>query len=298
MDLKKPGSSRFSTVRDSARSAKNVMAKKQITVEGTEIALIASAENDYLSLTDIDHRFDGKGRHIENWLRNQNTVEYLGTWELLHNPNFNSMQLHGIKEQAGLNRFLMSVGKWIETTNAIGIVAKAGRYGGTFAHPDIAFHFCLWLSPTFQLYVSKEFQRLKKQESEALDWNLRRTLSKINYAIHADAVRHHLVPPLLQNTRQEGLFYATEADLLNLAVFGITAKQWREANPHLRGNLRDHASTEQLLVLSNLENLNAEFIKQGLDKQARLERLNEIAIHQLQLLLDVPGAQLLGAGQP
>ncbi len=210
------------------------------------------------------------------------------------------MQFHGIRAQIGINRFLLSAKKWIEATLAIGIRARAGRYGGTFAHPDIAFHFCLWLSPTFQLFVAKEFQRLKKeeakQEKDALDWNLRRTLSKVNYLIHTDAVREHLIPPRLQNTRTEGLIYATEADLLNLALFGLTAKQWRETNPELRGNIRDHASTEQLLVLANLENLNAEFIKQALSKEARLERLNEIAIYQMQLLLNAPVLRQLTSG--
>jgi hypothetical protein len=239
-------------------------------------------------LTDIDQRFEGGGRHIENWMRNQNTIEYLGTWETLHNPNFNSMQLQGIREQIGLNRFLMSVKKWIDTTGAVGLKASAGRYGGTYAHPDIAFHFCLWLSPTFQLYVSKEFQRLKQQEAleqkEALDWNLKRILAKVNYRIHTDAVKMHLIPPSIAKTNQEGIAYATEADILNLALFGVTAKQWREANPNLKGNIRDYAGTEQLLVLVNLENLNAHFIKEGLAKDERLVKLNEIAIYQMQLL--------------
>ena len=237
-----------------------------------------------------DQRFDGNGRHIENWLRNQNTIEYLSTWELLHNPNFNSMRLHEIKEQAGINRFLLSAKKWIESVNAIGIKASAGRYGGTYAHKDIAFHFCLWLSPTFQLYVAKEFQKLKETESkenrDSLDWNLKRTLAKVNYRVHTDAIKTYLLPPQLTNTNVEGLLYASEADLLNLALFGVTAKQWREANAELKGNIRDHATTEQLLILSNLENLNAEFIKLGMDKQARLKRLNETAIHQIGLFVN------------
>jgi hypothetical protein len=267
------------------------MAKKILLVEGSDITLVTVGEGDYISLTDIDQRFEGGGRHIENWMRNQNTIEYLATWETLYNPGFNSMQLHGIKEQIGLNRFLLSAKKWVEATNAIGLKASAGRYGGTFAHPDIAFHFCLWLSPTFQLYISKEFQRLKHQEAldgkETLDWSLKRTLAKVNYRIHADAVKTHLIiPPRLTGTRYEGIVYASQADILNLALFGMTAKQWREANPDLKGNIRDYATSEQLIVLVNLENLNAHFIKEGYAPDERLDRLNEIAIHQMQLLSD------------
>jgi KilA-N domain len=263
---------------------------KTFQVEGTDIRLITNGDDDYISLTDIDQRFEGNGRHIENWLRNQNTIEYLATWESLHNPDFNSMQLHGIREQIGINRFLLSAKKWIDAVNAIGIKASAGRYGGTYAHRDIAFHFCLWLSPTFQLYVAKEFQRLKSAEAEqqkdALKWNLNRTLAKVNYRIHTDAVKTYLIPPRVSETNIEGLYYATEADLLNLSLFGMTAKQWREVNPNLKGNIRDNATTEQLLVLSNLENLNAEFLKLGMDKQERLRRLNETAIHQIGLFVD------------
>ena len=277
------------------------MAKKIILVQETAISLLPKQDgDDYISLTDIDQKFDGGGRHIENWLRNQNTVEYLETWESLYNPAFNSMQLHGIKEQVGINRFLLSAKKWIDMTNAIGIKSSSGRYGGTFAHPDIAFHFCLWLSPTFQLYISKEFQRLKKQEAidqnQALDWDLKRSLAKINYKIHADAVKNHLVPLKIQDTKFEGLYYASEADVLNLALFMVTAKDWREANPSVKGNLRDQATTEQLLVLANLENLNAEFIKMGLPKAERLSKLNEIAIYQMQLLVNIPSLNLLKSG--
>jgi KilA-N domain len=275
------------------------MAKKTtFQVEGTDIGLITSENTDYISLTDIDQRFEGNGRHIENWLRNQNTIEYLATWELLHNPNFNSMQLHGIREQIGINRFLLSAKKWIEAVNAIGIKASAGRYGGTYAHRDIAFHFCLWLSPTFQLYVAKEFQRLKTVEAdehkETLKWNLNRTLAKVNYRIHTDAVKTYLIPPKISETNIEGLYYASEADLLNFSLFGMTSKDWREINSDLKGNIRDHATTEQLLVLSNLENLNAEFIKLGMDKDERLKRLNETAIHQMSLFLDTNITKKLG----
>ena len=277
------------------------MAKKTMLVQETEISLLPKqGENDYISLTDIDQKFEGGGRHIENWLRNQNTVEYLATWELLHNPDFNSMQLHGIKEQVGINRFLLSAKKWIDMTNAVGIKSSSGRYGGTYAHADIAFHFCLWLSPTFQLYISKEFQRIKKQETieknDALQWNLKRVLSKINYKIHTDAVKNHLIPLKIQDTKFEGLYYASEADLLNLALFAVTAKEWREANPTLKGNIRDYATAEQLLVLANLENLNAEFIKMNLPKEDRLSRLNDVAIYQMQLLVNMPSINTLKSG--
>jgi hypothetical protein len=201
------------------------------------------------------------------------------------------MQLHGIREKIGINRFLLSAKKWIETVNAIGIMASSGRYGGTFAHKDIAFHFCNWLSPTFQLYVAKEFQRLKKIEAEeqkdALEWNLKRTLAKINYRVHTDAVKNYLIPPKVSQTVFEGLYYASEADILNVALFGITAKQWKAQNATLKGNIRDHATTEQLLVLSNLENLNAEFIKIGISKEERLTKLNDIAIYQMNLFVNV-----------
>lgn len=272
--------------------------KKTLTVQNFDIALISEDDRDYLSLTDIDRKFEGNGRHIENWMRNQNTIEYLAVWEELHNPSFNSMQLHGIKEQIGLNRFLLSVKKWIEQTGAIGIRAQAGRFGGTFAHPDIAFHFCLWLSPTFQLYVSKEFQRLKQQESEnqtaALDWNLRRALSKVNYRIHTESIRENLIPARLAGMpKTEEITFASEADLLNLALFGITAKTWRQQFPELKGNLRDHATNEQLLVLANLESHNAQFIKEGLARDERLLKLNEIAIYQMQILANLPAVRQL-----
>lgn len=266
--------------------------KKSITVEGSQITLLRTNEDDFISLTDIDHRFEGNGRHIENWLRNQNTIEYLETWEILHNPDFNSMQLHEIKEKLGLNRFLLSAKKWIEYTNAIGIKAKAGRYGGTYAHADIAFHFCLWLSPRFQLYISKEFQRLKQIEAQerqdALDWSLKRLLTKINYSVHTDAIKEKLIPPRLAQGKASGLVYAGEADILNIALFGMTAGQWRVQNPDAKGNIRDHATTEQLLVLANLEAINAELIRSGLSQDERVIRLNEAAITQMKSILDSP----------
>jgi hypothetical protein len=262
--------------------------KKDIQVQGKTISLITHAE-DYLSLTDIDAAFDGGGSHIENWMRNRNTVEFLGVWEKVHNPDFNSVEFDGIFAQTGLNRFKLSVKRWKESTNAIGITARAGKQGGTYAHPDIAFNFAYWLSPTFQVYISKEFQRLKKQEAEekqgALEWNLKRLLTKINYTIHTDAIKETLIPPRLAQNSASGLVYAGEADILNVALFGMTAKQWRSQNPESKGNVRDYASTEQLLVLANLEAINAELIRQGLSQDERVIRLNEAAITQMRSIL-------------
>ncbi len=266
------------------------MAKKTIIVQGGEIALLPQSGNveDYISLSDIMKNFDDEFA-IYGWMRNRNTIEFLGVWEQLHNPSFNSNEFVRIKNEAGANSFNMTPKKWVEATGAIGIASKTGRYGsGTFAHKDIAINFCYWLSPTFQLYLIQEFQRLKEQEAadhrEALDWNLKRTLAKVNYLIHTNAVKMHLIPPRLSGTKHEGIVYASQADILNLALFGLTAKQWREANPRLKGNIRDEATTEQLLVLSNLENLNAHFIKEGLAPDERLHKLNEIAIYQMELL--------------
>jgi len=269
------------------------MAKKKrtLTVEGTEITLIAQNEADYISLTDIAKNFEVGVSGIESWMRNRNTVEFLGTWEKLYNPSFNSVGFDGIKSNVGLNSFKLSVKKWITETGATGIQAKTGRYGGTYAHKDIAIQFCYWLSPVFQLYLIKEFQRLKTKESAeqkaAIEWHVRRTLAKVNYRIHTDAVQQHLIPPRLK-VKQQGIVYANEADLLNMALFGMTAKMWRTQNPDKKGNIRDHSTGEQLLVLSNLENLNAEFIKVGLDQEERLERLNEIAIYQMGVLVAPP----------
>lgn len=269
------------------------MAKKKriLNVEGTDITLIVQKDADYISLTDIAKNFETGVSAIESWMRNRNTVEFLGTWEKLYNPTFNSVGFDGIKSNVGLNSFKLSAKKWITETGAIGIQSKAGRYGGTFAHKDIAIQFCYWLSPIFQLYLIKEFQRLKIQEAEeqktTLEWQVKRTLAKVNYRIHTDAVQQHLMPPRL-NAKQRGIVYASEADLLNMALFGMTAKMWRSHNIDKKGNIRDHATGEQLLVLSNLENLNAEFIKVGLDQEKRLERLNEIAIYQMKVLVVPP----------
>ena len=245
------------------------MAKKTIIVNGNEISLLSNqSDEEYFSLTDIAKKFnaDLPADLIASWMRNKDTIEFLGVWEKLYNPNFNLVQLDEVKKEAGFNRFIISPSKWVQLTNATGIFTKFGRQGGgTYAHKDIALAFCYWISPPFQLYVIKEFQRLKKAETEQnkqlADWNLKRTLSKVNYLIHTDAIKNHLIPSKIKDTKFEGFTYASEADLLNLALFAVTAKEWREANPELKGNVRDHATAEQLLVLANLENLNAEFIR-------------------------------------
>ncbi len=263
------------------------MSKKAITVEGLEIRLLTE-KTDFISLTDLTQNREGGAGLVEKWLRNRNTIEFLGMWEKIYNPIFDESEFREIAGQSGLNSFMMSVKRWIERTGAVGIEAKAGRGGGTFAHKDIALEFCTWLSPLFKLYVVREFDRLKNEEHGrlSLDWNLKRTLAKINYRIHADAVKMHLIPPRISDTKQAGLVYANEADLLNVALFGATAKQWQAANPSLKGNLRDFATTEQLLVLANLENLNAHFIKEGFSPDERLQKLNEVAIYQMALLSD------------
>ena len=277
------------------------MAKKTIQVEGSEITFFTSKEQeDYISLTDIAKKVnpDLPADVISNWIRNKDTIEFLEVWEKLNNPNFNLVQLHEVKNEAGLNRFVISPTKWIERTNAIGLMTKSGRYGGgTFAHKDIALGFCYWVSPPFQLYVIKEFQRLKeveaKENNESLEWNLRRTLSKVNYRVHSDAIKMHLIPPRLVGTKNEGIVYASEADVLNIALFGMTAKQWKEANPTLKGNIRDYATAEQLLVLVNLENLNAHFIKEKTNQADRLRKLNQVAIYQMELFEGTTSLKLL-----
>lgn len=263
--------------------------KKTINVKGSEIAVFRKEQEDFISLTDMVRTFEDGLVLIEKWLRNKNTIEFIGIWEQLHNPTFNSPEFEGIKNEAGLNRFTLSVKKWIEKTNAIGIVAKSGRYGGTYAHKDIAFEFGSWLSPEFKLYLIVEFQRLKEEESRALslEWNLQRTLAKVNYRIHTDAVKEKLIPPRLTNARITAI-YANEADLLNVALFGATAREWREANPDKEGNIRDHASLEQLVVLSNLESINSVLIHHGLAQTERLTQLNSIAITQMKSLTGDP----------
>ena len=255
----------------------------KIDVQGTEITVVSIDQNDYFSLTDMLKAKDGDF-FISDWLRNRNTVEYLGIWERIHNPNFNYGEFAIIKSQVGLNSYKISVKEWVEKTNAIGLRAKAGRYGGTYAHRDIAFEFGMWISPEFKIYLIKEFQRLKEAEQKQLGWDIKRNLAKINYVIHTDAVREHLIPPQLTK-QQQNIIYANEADVLNMALFGMTAKEWREKNPGKKGNIRDYANIAQLICLSNLENLNALFISEGKDQPERLKKLNEIAIAQMRLLV-------------
>ncbi|MGD2090511.1 MAG: KilA-N domain-containing protein [Candidatus Aminicenantes bacterium] len=263
----------------------------KIEVKGTEIRVVTIQEDDYISLTDMLKAKDGDF-FISDWLRNRNTVEYLGIWEKIHNPDFNYGEFAIIRSQAGLHSYKISVKEWVAKTNAIGLKAKAGRYGGTYAHKDIAFEFGMWISAEFKIYLIKEFQRLKEQERKQLGWDIRRNLTKINYRIHTDAIKENLIPPELDKS-QINHIYATEADILNMALFGITAAMWREANPDKEGNIRDYADISQLVCLANLENLNALFINEGLSQEIRLERLNKIAIQQMRILTSDSGMQRL-----
>ncbi len=267
--------------------------KSVITVQGNAITVVSDKKDDFISLTDMLKAKDGDF-FISDWLRNRNTVEFLDIWERVHNPRFNYGESAIIKSQVGLNRYKLSAKEWVAKTNAIGIRATAGRYGGTYAHKDIAFEFGMWISPEFKIYLIKEFQRLKQDESQRLSlaWNLNRTLSKLNYRIHTDAVKNHLIPPEI-TPAQASITYANEADLLNVALFGQTAKQWHDANPDLNGNMRDYAGIEQLLVLANIEGMNAEFIHMKLPQSERLKRLNAIAIRQMQVLT-ADAARLIG----
>ena len=260
--------------------------KSTINANGIEIRVNSTNESDYISLTDIaKYRSDDPNAVIQNWLRNRNTIEFLGLWEKLNNPNFKPLEFEGFKKEAGLNAFTLSPKKWIESTNAIGIISKSGRYGGTYAHTDIAFEFASWISPEFKLYIIKDYQRLKADESHVkqIDWNIKREIAKSNYKIHTDAIKEKLILPTLSNA-QISHTYASEADIINVALFGITAKDWRKMNPDAKGNIRDTATIEQLIVLSNLESMNAVFIREGLSQSERLFRLNQIAIFQLQSL--------------
>lgn len=257
----------------------------KINVEGSEISIIAIDNRDYISLTDMVRNVENGVALIEKWLRNKNTIEFLGIWEEMYNANFNSTEFEGIKNEAGFNRFILSVKQWVNKTNSIGIIAKAGRYGGTYAHKDIAFEFASWVSPYFKLYLIKEFERLKEEEQKQLGWDIKRNLAKINYKIHTDAIKNNLVPEKLSKERINYI-YASEADILNVALFGMTAKEWRENNPELKGNMRDYADISQLVCLSNLENLNAVFINEGMDATERIEKLNAIAIEQMRILTE------------
>ena len=254
--------------------------KNKIIVQEQIITII---EDDYISLTDMVRNIENGLVLIEKWLRNKNTIEFLGIWEEIYNTNFNSPEFEGIKNEAGLNRFSLSVKMWINKTNAIGIVAKSGRYGGTYAHKDIAFEFASWVSVEFKLYLIKEFQRLKEQELKQLGWDIRRNLTKINYKIHTDAIKENLIPKEL-NSSQINFVYASEADILNVALFGMTAKEWREQNKDEKGNIRDTANVKELVCLANMESLNAHFINEGLSQKDRLQKLNKIAIEQMKIL--------------
>ncbi|MDY0273857.1 MAG: KilA-N domain-containing protein [Desulfomicrobium sp.] len=269
----------------------------KINVLEQNVTITTIKDEDYICLTDIARYKDSKRTDyiIQNWLRNRNTIEFLGIWERLNNPVFNPIEFEGIRNQAGLNSFVLTAKRWTEATGAIGIISKAGRYGGTYAHKDIAFEFASWVSVEFKLYLIKEFQRLKEDERKTLGWDIRRNLAKINYRIHTDAIQQHLIPATL-TAGQTSQVYASEADVLNLALFGQTAAQWREANPDHNGNMRDEADVTQLVCLSNLENLNALFIAEGLSQSVRLERLNRIAIHQMSLLAGDDRMKLSRAG--
>ncbi len=260
---------------------------KTIIVKDTSIGILSSA-NDYLSLTDIARYKDISNTDdiIKNWLRNRNTIELLGFWETMYNTDFKPVEFEGFRKQAGINSFVMTPKKWIETTGAIGIISKSGRYGGTYAHKDIAFEFASWISIEFKLYIIKEFQRLKEDENERLNlsWNLQRTLAKVNYTIHTDAIKENLIPSELTK-QQIGFVYSNEADMLNVALFGITAKEWRESNPDAEGNIRDAAQIEQLVVLSNMESINALLIHQGVEQGERIKQLNSTAITQMKSLV-------------
>ena len=272
------------------------MAVRKINIDDSEISVIFGLhDEDYICLTDMVKAGDNSDRTnivIQNWMRRKDTISYLGVWENLHNPDFKSIEFDAIKNASGTNRFILTAKEWIERTGAIGIIAKSGRYGGTYAHKDIAYHFGMWLSPEFNLLVVKEFQRLKEEEQKALGWSAKRELAKINYHIHTDAIKEHLVPQEI-DTYHRSLIYANEADVLNVALFGMTAKEWRDAHPEDKGNIRDYATINQLICLSNMENLNAVFIHESMPQGERLQKLNQIAIQQMTVLENVESKHIL-----
>ena len=269
------------------------MIKKEIIVDNTNITIVSINEDDYISLTDIaKYKSDDPIAVISNWMRNRNTVEYLGIWESLYNQDFKPLEFEGFRKQAGLNAFTLSPQKWVKTTNAIGIISKSGRYGGTYAHKDIAFKFASWISVEFELYIVKEFQRLKQEEQNKIGWSAKRELARINYHIHTDAVRNKLVPTEVSMS-QKNTIYAEEADVLNVAIFGMTAKEWRESNPNLNGNIRDYATVNELICISNMENINSVMINENAPQSERLEKLNKIAIHQMNILENCNNRKLL-----
>ena len=262
--------------------------KAEINADGRQVSILSlGRNNDYISLTDIArYKSDDPNDVIKNWMRGKDVIQFLGLWEKLNNPDFKPVEFDGFKMEAGTNAFTLSPQKWITATNAIGIISKAGRYGGTFAHTDIAFEFASWISAEFKLYIIKDYQRLKNDENSnsSLGWNLNRELVKINYRIHTDAIKENLIPESMANKLQ-GIVYANEADILNVSLFGKKARQWRDENPGLTGNIRDYATYHQLIVLINLESMNAELIKMGLSQNERVLRLNKMAIEQMSLLL-------------
>ena len=265
----------------------------KIVVQDNSITILKIEDKDFISLTDIaKYKTDDPAAAIGNWMRNRNTIEYLGIWESLYNPFFKPLEFEGFKKEAGLNAFTMSPKKWIDATDAVGFIVKSGRYGGTYAHKDIAFKFASWISVEFELYVAKEFQRLKEEEQKQLGWSVKRELAKINYHIHTDAIKENLVPEEI-DAYHRSLIYANEADVLNVALFGVTAKEWRDENPDLKGNIRDYANINQLICLSNMENLNAVFINKGMEQSERLLELNKIAIQQMKVLEGVEERRLL-----
>ena len=270
----------------------------KIEVEGGTISILRNQNDDYVSLTDMAKykNSENTGLVISHWLSTRFAVDFLGIWEQINNPNFNLTEFSKIRFDAGSNGYVLSVKQWIEKTNAIGIISSAGRYGGTYAHKDIAFEFGSWLSPEFKYYLIREYQRLKDEEQAQLGWSAKRELAKINYRIHTDAIKKNLIPPEL-TSQQKSFVYADEADMLNVAMFGQTAKQWREANPDLKGNIRDYATINQLICLSNMENLNAVFINDGLPQSERLEKLNKIAIQQMKVLENIEDRKLLTEGE-
>ena len=279
------------------REMETIMSKKnkQIEVKGISVSVFQTNKDDFISLTDIAKSKDGDSRAadiIKNWIRNRGTIEFIGTWEQLYNPNFKVVEFDHFRMNAGLTSFVLSPGKWIEKTNAIGIVVKGGRYGGTYAHKDIAFEFCSAISPIFKLFLIKEFQRLKDEEQKLLGWDIKRNLTKINYRIHTDAIKANLLPDSLSK-KQISIVYANEADVLNMALFGKTAKQWRDGNLDEKGNIRDYANVSQLVCLVNLENLNAVFINEGYEQSLRLEKLNQIAIQQMKVLVQDHSVKML-----
>ncbi len=272
--------------------------KPKLQVLDQEIATTTKDGVEYICITDIA-KFKGSDRAahiIGNWLRNRNTVEFLGIWEQLNNPDFKVLEFEDFKKQAGLNSFTLTPKQWITKTAAIGLISKAGRYGGTYAQKDIAFEFASWISVEFKLYLIKEFQRLKEQEFQQLGWDIKRNLAKVNYLIHTDAIKENLIPDAL-TPQQISMVYANEADLLNVALFGVTAKQWRDANPELKGNMRDHANVHQLVCLANLESMNAHFIDQGMPQSERLVKLNELAIRQMRVLVNIGAVSLPGVDE-